>query len=278
LDDLFADLPTTDPLGTPLPQAPLGGAPMAASPFGSPAAVNPYAASARGKSGPSHRGKPKRTGLPWDLSDRVDSPFMGTVKAVLFSPRNAFYKMRRTGGVGGPLQFSIMGALLGAVATMVYWVVFIAVMIGIVVATQDGQVRGEAVTQLAIQVGLQFGGSIIGALIGAIIWTFIIAAFVHLFLLMLSGANQPFETTYRVVAYTYGSCSVCQIVPILGGLIAFVAWFAVLINGLYAAHETSGVKATFAVLLPLLICCAVIGVPAFLFITAAISAAAAAAG
>ena len=54
------------------------------------------------------------------------------------------------------------------------------------------------------------------------IFLFIWSALAHLCLMIVGGANQPFETTFRVLAFTQGSTGPLQIIPICGGLIAGV--------------------------------------------------------
>ena len=45
-----------------------------------------------------HTNKPKRSGSPWDDREHEESPFWATVKMVLFSPTQAFYRMRAKAG------------------------------------------------------------------------------------------------------------------------------------------------------------------------------------
>ena len=73
--------------------------------------------------------------------------------------------------------------------------------------------------------------------------------------MIVGGANQPFETTFRVLAFTQGSASPLQIIPLCGGLISGV--WALVCNciGLARAHETDTGRAVLAVFLPLIVCC-----------------------
>jgi hypothetical protein len=84
---------------------------------------------------------------------------------------------------------------------------------------------------------------------------FIAAGILHLMMMIVGGANQPFETTGRVWAYAWGSASIFQLLPICGGLIALVWGIVVAIIGLAEAHETSAGKSAAAVLLPIVLCC-----------------------
>jgi hypothetical protein len=88
-----------------------------------------------------------------------------------------------------------------------------------------------------------------------VIVLFIWSAIVHLCLMIVGGANQPFETTFRVVAFTQGSAGPLQIVPLCGGVISFVWAIVCYCIGLARAHETDTGRAVLAVFLPLIVCC-----------------------
>ena len=88
-----------------------------------------------------------------------------------------------------------------------------------------------------------------------VICLFIWQCLVHLCLMIVGGANQSFETTFRVLAFSQGSAGPLQIIPLCGGLIAGV--WAIVCNciGLARAHETDTGRAVLAVFLPLIVCC-----------------------
>ena len=88
------------------------------------------------------------------------------------------------------------------------------------------------------------------------IFLFIWSALAHLCLMIVGGANQPFETTFRVLAFTQGSTGPLQIIPLCGGLIAGVWAIVCYCIGLARAHETDTGRAVLAVFLPLIVCCA----------------------
>jgi hypothetical protein len=88
-----------------------------------------------------------------------------------------------------------------------------------------------------------------------VVGLFIGSAIVHLCLMIVGGANQSFETTFRVLAFSQGSTGPLQMIPICGGFIAGV--WALVCNciGLARAHETDTGRAVLAVFLPLIVCC-----------------------
>jgi hypothetical protein len=109
---------------------------------------------------------------------------------------------------------------------------------------------------LAAMTGMGIGvGAIILVPLGIVIVLFIWSAIVHLCLMIVGGANQPFETTFRVVAFTQGSIGPLQIIPLCGGLISLVWAIVCYCIGLARAHETDTGRAVLAVLLPLIVCC-----------------------
>ena len=88
-----------------------------------------------------------------------------------------------------------------------------------------------------------------------VIGLFIGSAIVHLCLMIVGGANQPFETTFRVLAFSQGSTGPLQMVPVCGGLISGVWALVCTCIGLARAHETDTGRAVVAVFLPLVVCC-----------------------
>ncbi len=83
----------------------------------------------------------------------------------------------------------------------------------------------------------------------------IVAGLQHLVLMLLGGANHPFETTLRTAAYAFGSSSPLQIVPVCGGIVGAIWGIVVLCIGLSKTQNCSTGKAIVAVLAPILVCC-----------------------
>lgn len=88
-----------------------------------------------------------------------------------------------------------------------------------------------------------------------VVGSFISAAITHVCLMILGGARQPFETTFRVICYGYGAAAPFQIIPFCGAMIGGIWGLVLEIIGLSKAHEISTVKAVLAVVLPILLCC-----------------------
>lgn len=188
------------------------------------------------------------TGLPWENRDQLGffNAWIQTIAMVLTRPAEAFAVMRREGGFLDPLLFAVIGGTIGAVVSFGFSMLL--PMLGMSFGGDGGlsALLGAGVGSIALM---------ICAPIFVILGTFIGAGIFHICLMLVGGANRSFETTFRVVAYGTGSANLLQIVPVCGGMIAFV-WAVVLdVIGLARAHETDTGRALAAVLLPLLLCC-----------------------
>jgi hypothetical protein len=187
-----------------------------------------------------------RPGLPWE--NRAQLGFLGatmaTVKGVLLEPSPAFKQMRRGGGLGEPILFAVILGTLGGLAGILWQAILT------IVAPALSGAAGQS-----LQTALSF--VILAVLMPAIVifYLFVVAGVVHVILLMLDGGRSGFEATFRVISYSYGSTAVLQLVPILGSIAAGVWVLVASIFGLIAAHETTGSKASLAVLLPVGLCC-----------------------
>ena len=198
---------------------------------------------------PSISGPPApRSGLPWDHREERGffNAFIETLVMVLTKPGEAFTAMKREGGLGEPLIYAIIGGWVGGVISFLF-----SLGLQSVGFFAD---RHNAITAMA---GMGIGSAAIIILlpVAIVICLFIGSAVVHLCLMIVGGANQSFETTFRVLAFSQGSTGPLQIIPICGGLIAGV--WALVCNciGLARAHETDTGRAVLAVFLPLIVCC-----------------------
>jgi hypothetical protein len=91
-----------------------------------------------------------------------------------------------------------------------------------------------------------------------VISLYIAAGLAHLFLKVLRGARRPFSATFQVSAYVTGATSLLNLFPLnlipVAGSMIIPIWALVLNSlGLARAHQTSTIKALFALLLPLII-------------------------
>src|ERR1700730_1063722 len=87
---------------------------------------------------------------------------------------------------------------------------------------------------------------------------FVGSGILHLCLMLVGGANRPFETTFRVVCFGSGAANLFSMIPMCGWLIAVVYDIVLKCIGVSRAHETTTGKAVLAVFLPVVVCCGLI--------------------
>lgn len=172
-----------------------------------------------------------------------------TLRESLFSPSEFFRRMNVTGGLTNPMLYAMITGMTGIMLFYVWQIL----LHDTAPEFLSSGVKGPAGVDL-------FSGS--GLIITAVCTPFIIiagvfvwAGILHLLLLLVRGARNGFEATFRVVAYGYGA-NIFLAVPFCGGVLSILWAIVLAIIGLKEAHGTSGGKAAFAVLFPLILCCA----------------------
>ncbi len=177
-----------------------------------------------------------RPGPAWEQDGSFVDRFVNTVRHLVTDPKGFFQAMRREGGLGAPLLYAFVGNMIGWLMAIVYQTL-----------TPFGGGIGEAMGGFVVMVFVLP----VAVLVGLFLWS----GLLHLVLSLLGAAAQPFETTFRVVAYTSGTSSLANVVPWCGGVIGAAVSIAFSIIGLSEAHEIPIGKAAVAVLVPLVICC-----------------------
>jgi len=208
----------------------------------------------------------------WERIEEVGffSALFRTIREVLFQPAEAFERLPREPALGRALLFAVLLGTIGEYAAAGYGMLFahFSALLG-----RSGEMSGEmgfAEILKRLQLGqppldprlIHLIQMIVVALapIRIIIMTFIWAGIVHLLLMLFSGANQGYETTFRTLCYVKGATSVFGLIPVCGLFpIAFVWAIVCAIIGLASSHQTSGGKAAGAVLTPYLLCCFCLG-------------------
>src|ERR1700736_720411 len=218
----------------------------AAPPSGAPPPQAPTPATAIAPAAGSTFFAP-RSGLPWDERHTKGffSAFIETLQMVLTRPGEAFTAMKREGGLGEPLVYALIGGTFGTVVGLFYRFALRSVFSGFGRTDAFDHMFGSAALILVM---------IMSPVLVAIA-TFIVSAILHLCLMIVGGAKQSFETTFRVVCFSGGSINPLQVLPICGGLIAFVWGLVLYCIGLARSHEIETGRAVLAVLLPLIVCC-----------------------
>lgn len=203
---------------------------------------------------------PAGGGPPWERRQQIGfaSALVETTQQVLTRPSDFFRSMPVTGGIGGPLLYGVIVGYVGVVASALYSFVLQST-----IGSSWSFGRSSELDRIMpmLSTGMGLVGQILFGPIFVAVWIFVVSAVVHVCLLLLGGATNAFEGTFRVIAYS-AAAMVIRIVPVCGELVALVYYVILAIIGVSAAHRISGLKAAAAVLLPfvLLCCCCAAGI------------------
>ena len=188
-----------------------------------------------------------RSGLPWDerQTKGLLNALIETLQMVLSRPVAAFKAMKREGGLGEPLLYAIIGGTFGGVFALTYNF-----------ALRSFTPFGDRHNALAhLFGGLSWIFLLVLTPLFVVIGVFVASAILHVCLMIVGGAKQSFENTFRVVCFAEGSVSPLLVIPFCGGLIVGIWKVILYCIGLARAHETDTGRAVIAVLLPLVVCC-----------------------
>jgi len=189
-----------------------------------------------------------RSGLPWDHRQERSffNAFLETLQMVLGRPTDAFTAMKREGGLSEPLLYALIGGSFGLIVYLIYSFVFQS--LGIFASRNNPLLH-------FVGMGIGWVVLLVFAPLLIAIGVFINAAILHVCLMLVGGARQSFETTFRVVCFSGGSVAPLMVVPLCGVLIVGVWGIVLRCIGLARAHETDTGRAVLAVFLPLIVCC-----------------------
>ena len=208
--------------------------------------------------------------LPWERRHGVDpvQAFIETLKLFVTRPDEAWRLTPERGGFESPLLFGLIVSFIGAAIGFVYRWIFVSPWLRMFPPAAFRRwggggwwsAMGRRPTGCAI-VAWPFATAI-----AILIGFFVIGAILHLFVLIVGAARNSasgFEGTFRVIAYSSVS-SLAQVIPIVGGLVAFVWWIVLAVKGITRMHRTTPGRALAAVLVPialvmaLVVLCAVV--------------------
>src|SRR4029450_13975564 len=186
-----------------------------------------------------------RSGLPWEHRQERGfvNAFIETLAMVLTKPDLAFRTMKTEGGLAEPLIYALIGGCVGGIVSLLLSLGLQSM--GLFAGQRDtfaalagigvGSIALIVLVPVFILIGLFIGAAIVHLclmIVGGANKPFeatlprrallIGAAIVHLCLMLVGGANKPFEATFRVLAFSQGSTGPLQIIPLCGGLISGV--------------------------------------------------------
>jgi len=204
-----------------------------------------------------------RCKTPWE--DRTALGYFNglfrTAKDVLLNPSDFFKKMAVTGGLTDPLLFAMIIGMVG----LMFLSIWDLVLHDSMQSFMTPEMRNAAGGSLTNGIGSPLGMVMTPFLL--IIWLFIVSGMLHLFLMIVRGAKAGFEATFRVISYS-ASPFLFMAIPYCGMLITTLWMLTLTVIGLRDAHETTGGKATVAVLFPFLFCCGAMLLAVILFMGA----------
>jgi len=195
----------------------------------------------------------ERDGPDWEHRDRLGwwAAAAGTFKGALFQPAETFRRMGLT-GYGPAMGYTALCGGLGFAFAMLWQALLTVAQMSLM---PGGKEKAVAATILTV---VYLGLAVLAPLL-AIVGVFVNSLIVHAGLMIVGGARQPLESTFRTLAYASSSAQLFAIVPLCGGMVAGVWSLVVSIIGLAKVHDISYGKSAVGVLLIPLILGLVIG-------------------
>jgi hypothetical protein len=249
--------PTPPPLPAPPSSGPGWGAPQGWSPPGQPPGSAPSAWS------PVAPGAlPPVTEQSSPFAERAQRGFVGsfieTWRLAAFEPVR-FFRQVRIGETRSAVLFGVIALTLGNWAALVFSYLTASATMGFFAQfTRRMKGRIDTAPLLEMVQGLT-AGSFVAQLVAtpllAFVGLYLTAAVFHVLLLVVRGAPRGFDATLTVVGYASGLFLI-RAVPACGGLIAGVWFMVAAIHGLAESQRSGTAKSAFAVLMPLVLACA----------------------
>lgn len=206
---------------------------------------------------------PGRPGLPWERRAEIGFfPALGkTLVVVLTNPSRAFREMRLDDDLWNPLYFLLIFGCTVAVVNFIFSMAGLPLQVFIWEQMERFGYQAPREELEIVQFFSSMAGRIVGLVLAPIVISvgaFVSAGLIHVVLLLWSGPQRGYVTTFKVVAFASGATTLVSLFPCGGGCIAIVWSLVVTILGLMAAHDIDGGRATVAVLAPNVLCCCAI--------------------
>ncbi len=191
--------------------------------------------------------------LPWERQpQRGRDPvgaFVETLRLFVTRPDEAWRITPERAGLESPLLFGLIVSFLGAAVSFVYRWIFVSPWVRMF----PGAMYRRWGWAMRRPTGC---GIVVWPFVAAItivVFLFVVSAILHLFVLIVGaarGSASGFEGTFRVIGYS-SVCSLAQVIPFVGGLVAFVWWIVLAVKGIARLHRTTPGRALAAVLVPI---------------------------
>jgi len=195
-------------------------------------------------------------GCPWDREKGGNWPgsFYRTFSRAILEPVSLFRDVAFGHGMPRPFIYAM-------IINYILFVVAIAYQAGfqiLAMSMELGKCVGCNIFPVAVSIPFAIIGIVLLLVVGVpLITAFMIlvrAGLYHLCLMILGAAKRDFQTTFRTVCYAT-SPQLFQVVPILGGIVAWIWQIVLDVIGLKVVHETTYGRSALAVFLPTIVCC-----------------------
>lgn len=202
-------------------------------------------------------------GNPWERRGTLGlaDGFIQTLKLFITAPTEGFAQTLKKGDFGSPLLFAIIVGWIGVAVGQVWEVLMGASVLSMMPAEMRSYVPFVSGSTAGFLMTIIFAPVYI--IIGLFIWS----AIMHLCLVIVGGLNKSvagFEGSFRVISYS-AVAQLANLIPVFGWLISFVWSLVLAVIGVQQVHETPTGKAVAAVLIPVVLCCACMGMMVALF-------------
>jgi DNA-directed RNA polymerase subunit RPC12/RpoP len=220
-------------------------------------------------------GAPPSPGLPSPFADRARTGFLAgffhTWKLVATQPESFFARVRPD-QAWSAILFGVLASTVGnAMASLYAWLTGQQTLVALeemIAKMPEDRAQIARIYERALAADALLAQALAAPLV-TLVLIYVVAAIVHLLLVLFRGANRGFDATVTAVAYASGLLLLLA-VPGCGALLAGVWGLVSLVIGLGAVQRCGSGKAAAAVLAPLVLvcvcCCGALGVslPAFL--------------
>jgi hypothetical protein len=163
-----------------------------------------------------------------------------TIRESLFSPQDFFLRLPLLGGFLVPLLYALIIETVGTMVSALWGFSLknpLFPEIGL-----SGNVTTAATLLIPV---LVFMGIVLSALL------------LHASLLIVGGARENFEATFRVVCYS-AAAELFNVIPLIGWIIALIWKLSLTLIGLRTLHRISTARAAIAICLPLIVACGLV--------------------
>ncbi len=194
--------------------------------------------------------------VPWERMEELGfwTALGETIKETLATPEDFFSRLSPSGGIGKPLLYGTLLGVIGVILGQVWGVIGNA--IGFSTAGMLGGEFSDVMQQQVAGIASVFM-TILISIVAIPISFFIISGILHLSLMILGGANEDYEATFRSVCFAQ-TPQLAQIIPVIGSLVAGIWTLILEVKALSNLHDITPGKALLAIFLPLIVCCLVL--------------------